>query len=88
MRIAMQGRVYEIVELKDGEYILKRSDATDEPLVRIKFSAEASDFLSSARTGIAKTMIEAGLSHVEELVENELIKHDVESDEVITQTLH
>lgn len=84
----MSARVYEIVELKNGEYILKRSDATDEPLVRIKFSEEASDFLSSARTGIAKTMIEAGLNHVEELVENELARDDTVVDDAVARVIH
>lgn len=84
----MSARVYEIVELKDGEYILKRSDASDEPLVRIKFSTEASDFLSSARTGIAKTMIEAGLNHVEELVEGELTRHETDTEDRAARTLH
>lgn len=77
----MSSRVYEIVELCDGEYILQRADGDDEPLVRIKFSEEASDFLNEARTGVAKTMIEAGLSEVEELVEDELARFSEQKTE-------
>lgn len=68
----MASRVYEIVELTDGEYILQRVDRDEEPLVRIKFSDDASDFLSDARTTIAKVMIEAGLNEVEDMVDEEL----------------
>lgn len=86
----MASRVYEIVELNDGEYILQRSDRDEEPLVRIKFSEEACDFLSEARTGVAKIMIEAGLTEVEDLVEDELTRHTdaEESSERGPQTLH
>jgi len=86
----MTSRVYEIVELNDGEYILQRSDREEEPLVRIKFSEEACDFLSDARTGVAKIMIEAGLSEVEDLVEDELTKHadSEETPRPENRTLH
>lgn len=84
----MASRVYEIVELNDGEYILQRSDRDEEPLVRIKFSGEACDFLSDARTAVAKIMIEAGLSEVEDLVEDELARHSDETEERGARTLH
>ena len=84
----MGSRVYEIVELDDGEYILQRTQGDEEPLVRIKFSDEASDFLNEARTGIAKTMIEAGLSEVEDLVEDELSRYGDQLPEPDSKTLH
>jgi len=84
----MSSRVYEIVELNDGEYILQRAEGNDEPLVRIKFSGEASDFLNEARTSIAKTMIEAGLSEVEDLVEDELSRYADQQLESDSKTLH
>lgn len=86
----MASRVYEIVELNDGEYILQRSDREEEPLVTIKFSEEACDFLSDARTSVAKIMIEAGLSEVEDLVEDELARHGETGSysESSSKTLH
>lgn len=84
----MSSRVFEIVELNDGEYILQRTEGDDEPLVRIKFSAEASDFLNEALTGIAKTMIEAGLSEVEYLVEDELSRYPDQHSKPDSKTLH
>lgn len=86
----MASRVYEIVELTDGEYILQRVDRDEEPLVRIKFSGDASDFLSDARTTIAKVMIEAGLNEVEDMVDEELAHRgdtltDIDTD---TKTIH
>ena len=55
--------------------------------MRIKFSAEASDFLNEALTGIAKTMIEAGLSEVEYLVEDELSRYP-DQPKPDSKTLH
>lgn len=84
----MASRVYEIVELKDGEYILQRVDRDEEPLVRITFSEGACDFLSDARTSVAKTMIEAGLSEVEDMVEEELSSHSEQYSEAESKTIH
>jgi len=84
----MASRIYEIVEVNDGEYILQRVDRDEEPLVRITFSEGACDFLSDARTSVAKIMIEAGLSEVEELVEEELDNYQDSPQEHLTKTIH
>ena len=84
----MASRVYEIVEVKDGEYILQRVDRDEEPLVRITFSEGASDFLSDARTNVAKIMIEAGLNEVEDLVEEELDNYQGFTEENFSKTIH
>ncbi len=54
----------EIVELSDGEVVLRRADSsegTGEPLVRIRFSREARGFLGDRAGALGKSMIAAGL---------------------------
>jgi len=61
--------LYEIVEIEEGEYALQRTDAAEEPVVIVRFSVQAMEFLNSAQGEIAKAMIEAGIQHVENIVE-------------------
>ena len=77
--------LYEIVEIAEGEIVLRRADEDGEPLVSISFSDEALYFLNSSRFNVAKAMIEAGLeaASIEE-AEGSLI--DEISD--ISDTLH
>lgn len=54
----------EIVELTDGQVVLRRADSsagTGEPLVSIRFSAEAREFLGEHAGALGKSMIAAGL---------------------------
>lgn len=62
--------LYEIVEIEEGEYALQRTDAEEEPVVIVRFSAQAMEFLNSAQGEIAKAMIEAGIQRVENIVED------------------
>lgn len=64
--------LYEIVELADGEIVLRRAEddtSDDESLVSIKFSEESIFFLGESRLAVARAMIEAGLDKVSELSE-------------------
>jgi hypothetical protein len=51
----------EIVELEDGEIVLKRADEDSEPLVRIRFSEESDLYLMDNGLEVAKAMIQAGI---------------------------
>jgi hypothetical protein len=62
--------LYEIVELDDGDIILRRAGDEGEALVSIQFSAEALKFLDTSKFLVAKTMIEAGLDAVSSEVES------------------
>ena len=84
----MTSKIYEIVEVQDGEYVLQRADGNDKPLVRITFSETASEFLSDARTGVVKTMIEAGLNEVEDLVDEEISHMNEASPSLMEETIH
>jgi hypothetical protein len=63
----MASSLYEIVVLPDGEVVLQRSNAEDEPLIRINFSDEAVLYLGDSSIDIAKIMIDAGIEAVEQL---------------------
>ena len=58
----MSASFFEIVQLKDGDYALRRiDDDQGSPLVRISFSSEAKDMLDDREMGVAKAMIAAGI---------------------------
>ena len=59
----------EIVQLANGDIVLKRSDAEEEPLVNIHFSEASKVFIGDAGLDIAKIMIQAGIqaaAHISE----------------------
>ena len=64
--------VYEIIEAEEGGFVLRRVDSDDEPVVTIQFSGEARKFLGEASGEIAKTMIEAGIHEVEDMMAQEM----------------
>lgn len=57
----MSTSLLEIVELEDGEIVLKRADEDSEPLVRIRFSEESDLYLMDNGLEVAKAMIQAGI---------------------------
>lgn len=63
----MSTAFYEIILLPDGDFALQRTDEDAEPLVRIRFSDEAREFLGDAGLDIAQVMIDAGIEAVEML---------------------
>ena len=67
----MSSTLYEIIELANGEFVLQRSGRADEPLVTIKFSKEAKEFLSGNGADVAKSMIEAGIQEVEDIMDDQ-----------------
>jgi hypothetical protein len=73
--------VLEIVEVADGEIVLRRDDAS-EPMVRIQFSPESRAYMAGACLDIAKAMIQAGIQaaveHEQEVAaEVEAVEHTV-----------
>jgi len=51
----------EIIELDDGEFVLRRAEDDAEPLVRIRFSDESRLYMMSNGLEVAKVMIQAGI---------------------------
>ncbi|MCM2971482.1 MULTISPECIES: hypothetical protein [Larsenimonas] len=54
--------ILEIVELSNGEVVLRPSDSEDEALVSIRFSDDAIDMLRDSRFEIAREMIDHALT--------------------------
>jgi len=63
----MASTLYEIVMLSEGEFALQRTDERGEPLVRIRFSKEASSYLRDASLDVVRAMIDAGIDAVEQI---------------------
>lgn len=57
----------EIIELPDGDIVLRRADEEGEPLVKISFSPESELMLQSMKMDIARIMIEAGMNAFAEM---------------------
>lgn len=66
---------YEIVQLADGDYALRRIDDDSAPLVRISFSSEAREMLEDRDMNVAKAMIAAGIEAVG------TVEHDIDWEE-------
>jgi len=74
----------EIVQLANGEIALKRSDDEGEPLVNIRFSEEAHNYIGAAGLDIAKVMIQAGIqaaAHINESLVNQSMEKESNLDE-------
>jgi len=74
----MSPSFFEIVQLNNGDYALRRIDDDSAPLVKISFSTEAREMMENRDMAIAKAMIAAGI----EAVGN--VSHDIdwEDDEL------
>ncbi len=57
----MSPSFFEIVQLADGDYALRRVDDDAAPLVRISFSEEAREMMDDRDLNVAKAMIAAGI---------------------------
>lgn len=70
--------IFEIVQLSNGDYALRRIDDDSAPLVKISFSDEAREMMEDRDMNVAKAMIAAGI----EAVGN--VAHDIdwEDDEL------
>lgn len=89
----------EVVELADGEVVLRRADSSQgsgEPLVTIRFSAEAREILGGQAGNLGKSMIAAGLQMVgvmfrrqmEEAGEESLDEEPAEAEQPSRTRLH
>lgn len=71
----MSASFFEIIQLTDGDYALRRIDDDAAPLVRISFSAEAKEMMEDKEMSVAKAMIAAGIEAVG------TVGHDLDWDE-------
>jgi len=54
--------ILEIVELADGEVVLRPAEATGDPLVSIRFSEEAVELLRRSRFDVAREMLDHAIT--------------------------
>lgn len=79
--------LFEIVELDNGDVVLRRADDDGEPLVTIKFSDESESYLKDAKMEIARAMVQAGLEASSELVNADVDESD-NGSELTTHSVH
>ena len=60
----MSPSFFEIVQLTNGDYALRRIDDDSVPLVKISFSEEAREMMEDRDLSVAKAMIAAGIEAV------------------------
>ena len=86
----MSTSLLEIVQLSNGDIVLKRADEDGEPLISICFSAESKSYIGEASIDIAKAMFQAGIeaaAHVQEALLDEESSND-EQEAVRKHRLH
>lgn len=71
----------EIIELENGEVVLRRQDEPEPPLVRINFSEEAKLILNENTPDIGRVMIGAGLRAVGKLFDEANKQAEAEKEE-------
>jgi len=86
----MSPSFFEIVQLSNGDYALRRVDDDSEPLVKISFSSEAKEMMEDRDMAVAKAMIAAGVETAGD-ISHDIDFEDEELDPMSTQpsyTLH
>lgn len=73
--------ILEIVELSDGEIVLRPAEGDGEPLMRIRFSAEATELLRQSRFEVAQEMIDHAITRSK-------LWHEESEEQVFPSTLH
>ncbi|HLT12692.1 MAG TPA: hypothetical protein VK006_01205 [Marinobacter sp.] len=71
----MSPSFFEIVQLSNGDYALRRIDDDAAPLVRISFSQEAREMMGDRDMSVAKAMIASGIEAAG------TIAHDIDWDD-------
>ncbi|MFD2189786.1 hypothetical protein [Pistricoccus aurantiacus] len=73
--------ILEIVELDDGEIVLRSAETDAEPLLRISFSEEAATLLRQSRFEAAQEMIDHAITRSQ-------LWREESDDQALTATLH
>ncbi|HDZ38093.1 MAG TPA: hypothetical protein ENH62_07390 [Marinobacter sp.] len=71
----MSPSFFEIVQLSNGDYALRRIDDDRAPLVKISFSDEAREMMEDRDMSVAKAMIAAGIEAAGS------VNHDIDWDD-------
>ena len=81
----MTSAFLEIVELGNGDVVLRRADGKGEPLVRISFSDESKTYMAHARVEIAKAMLHTGIQTYAQLAETAAVAEREINNETVDE---
>ncbi|MFT7287525.1 MAG: hypothetical protein ACI87W_001639 [Halieaceae bacterium] len=84
----MPTSLLEIIDLGDGEIVLKRANDIGEPLVTIRFSDESRVYILDQGLEVAKAMIQAGLQEAAQIAEQADIEIETEPVSHTRRILH
>ena len=76
----MASSFLEIVELDNGDIVLRRAEEESEPLVIIQFSEESRGYLRDATLEVARAMIQAGIQAAAMAEQGELELEEFEDE--------
>ena len=63
----MSNSIIELVQLENGDIVLRKSDNHDQPLVTISISDHVENVLPEDKLDIANAMVEAGIERYQEI---------------------
>lgn len=64
----MTEKVMEMVQLENGDVVLRDVDSSGEPVMTLSFSKGVNELLQNAKLDIAKVMLEAGIQRHQEIL--------------------
>lgn len=65
----MTEKVMELVQLENGDVVLRDVDSSGEPVMTLSFSKGVNNLLDKSKLDIAKVMLEAGIQRHQELMQ-------------------
>jgi len=78
----------EIVDLGNGEIVLKRAEDEGEALVSIRFSEESRMYIADQGMEVAKAMIQAGIQAAAQLADQGDVEMEIETVQGVPPTVH
>ena len=84
----MPTSLLEIVDLGDGEIVLKRAEDEGEALVSIRFSEESRMYIADQGMEVAKAMIQAGIQAAAQLTDQGDVEMEIETVRGVPPTVH
>jgi hypothetical protein len=78
----------EIVDLGDGEIVLKRAEDEGDALVSIRFSEESRMYIADQGMEVAKAMIQAGIQAAAQLADQGDVEMEIETVRGVPPTVH
>jgi len=73
----MSDPIIELVQLENGDIVLRHSDKPDQPLVTISISDQVANLQPEDKLEVANAMVEAGLERYQDIQFNRVEESDV-----------